>query len=421
MLIRMSIQAGLGIMAVLLLKKYLIARTNQKTVMLLWDLLLVRLLIPMEWILKRLDIPAAIGAVLPIHAADRFREKGMSIRPTVKNPEGQKVFCVIWLVVAGLILAAYIYRYVKIRQVFKKSIVLEESTAVKTFFDEHTEYKKSLIAYNAYIVSPVVCGIVHPRILLPMDMHTEKSKEIETILFHECIHIKRGDPARKWMLAFASAIHWFNPLVWIMIFAANRDIEHCCDELVLEKLGVRARADYAKMLVAFEEKMMGRNAFMNAFSQKPMKERIVFIMKYNGMTSGKKLVSSLVLFLSIGLLMGGAMIGCEKNTTIKQIVDVGEVMQIQPNASLVPENLYAGEYKLKIRIKNKGFDYGQGLSVWCSNENSKELIYSGQIKRKKEISYQTLDKKNCRFYIKCESSDPIQLEGFEFIPTKKKK
>ncbi len=419
MLIRMSIQAGLGIMAVLLLKKYLIARTNQKTVMLLWDLLLIRLLIPMEMILKRLNIPAAFGAALPIHAADRFIEKGMSIRPTVNNPEGQKVFCVIWLVVAGLILAAYIYRYFKIRQVFKKSIVLEESDAVKTFFDEHTEYKKSPVAYNAYIVSPVVCGIVHPRILLPMDMHTEKSKEIETILFHECIHIKRGDPARKWVLAFASAINWFNPLVWAMVFAANRDIEHCCDELVLTRIGAKARADYANMLVAFEEKMMYGPWFASAFAKKPIKERVFLIMNYHEITPRKKIVSALVSALAACLLAAGAMIGSKeiygKNAAVKRIIDVGEAAQIQPITSLAPENLNAGEYKIKIRIKNKGFDYGQGLSVWCSDENSKDLIYSGQIKHNAEIEYQTIEKKNCRFYVKCESSDPIELERFELM------
>ena len=417
MIIRMSIQAGLGIMAVLLLKKYLIARTNQKTVMLLWDLLLIRLLIPMEMILKRLNIPAAFGAALPIHAADRFIEKGMSIRPTVNNPEGQKVFCVIWLVVAGLILAAYIYRYFKIRQVFKKSIVLEESDAVKTFFDEHTEYKKSPVAYNAYIVSPVVCGIVHPRILLPMDMHTEKSKEIETILFHECIHIKRGDLQRKWLIALASAIHWFNPLVWAMVFAANRDIEHCCDELVLTRIGAKARADYANMLVAFEEKMMYGPWFASAFAKKPIKERVFLIMNYHEITPRKKIVSALVSALAACLLAAGAMIGSKeiygKNAAVKRIIDVGEAAQIQPITSLAPENLNAGEYKIKIRIKNKGFDYGQGLSVWCSNENSKDLIYSGQIKHSAEIEYQTIEKKNCRFYVKCESSDPIELERFE--------
>lgn len=417
MIIRMSIQAGLGIMAVLLLKKYLIARTNQKTVMLLWDLLLIRLLIPMEMILKRLNIPAAFGAALPIHAADRFIEKGMSIRPTVNNPEGQKVFCVIWLVVAGLILAAYIYRYFKIRQVFKKSIVLEESDAVKTFFDEHTEYKKSPVAYNAYIVSPVVCGIVHPRILLPMDMHTEKSKEIETILFHECIHIKRGDLQRKWLIALASAIHWFNPLVWAMVFAANRDIEHCCDELVLTRIGAKARADYANMLVAFEEKMMYGPWFASAFAKKPIKERVFLIMNYHEITPRKKIVSALVSALAACLLAAGAMIGSKeiygKNAAVKRIIDVGEAAQIQPITSLAPENLNAGEYKIKIRIKNKGFDYGQGLSVWCSDENSKDLIYSGQIKHSAEIEYQTIEKKNCRFYVKCESSDPIELERFE--------
>ena len=419
MLIRMSIQAGLGIMAVLLFKKYLIARTNQKTVMLLWDLLLVRLLIPMEWILKRLNIPAVFGTALPIHAADRFIEKGMSIRPMVKSPESQKVFCVIWLVVAGLILAAYIYRYFKIRQVFKKSIVLEESEAVKTFFDEHTEYKRRPVAYNAYIVSPVVCGIVHPRILLPMDMHTEKSKEIETILFHECIHIKRGDPARKWVLAFASAINWFNPLVWAMVFAANRDIEHCCDELVLTRIGAKARADYANMLVAFEEKMMYGPWFASAFAKKPIKERVFLIMNYHEITPRKKIVSALVSALAACLLAAGAMIGSKeiygKNAAVKRIIDVGEAAQIQPITSLAPENLNAGEYKIKIRIKNKGFDYGQGLSVWCSDENSKDLIYSGQIKHNAEIEYQTIEKKNCRFYVKCESSDPIELERFELM------
>lgn len=419
MLIRMSIQAGLGIATVLLVKKYLNAWTKKKTAVFLWDMLLVRLLVPIELILEKLGIDDVFWSTVCAKTTHEFTGKSINIALAAQKLLIREMFCVVWLIVAGLIMTVYIYRYFQIRQVFENSIPMEENTAVRKFFCKYTEYKKIPIAYSLHVLSPVAGGILHPKILLPMSMAAEETGSAETILLHECIHIKRGDPQRKWLIALASAIHWFNPLVWAMVFAANRDIEHCCDELVLTRIGAKARADYANMLVAFEEKMMYGPWFASALAKKPIKERVFLIMNYHEITPRKKIVSALVSALAACLLAAGAMIGSKeiygKNAAVKRIIDVGEAAQIQPITSLASENLNAGEYKIKIRIKNKGFDYGQGLSVWCSNENSKDLIYSGQIKHSAEIEYQTIEKKNCRFYVKCESSDPIELERFELM------
>ena len=44
------------------------------------------------------------------------------------------------------------------------------------------------------------------------------------VLTHEMAHIRRFDALSKLLLAAAACLHWFNPLVWVMLVLANRDL-----------------------------------------------------------------------------------------------------------------------------------------------------------------------------------------------------
>ena len=51
------------------------------------------------------------------------------------------------------------------------------------------------------------------------------------------------------LLAAAACLHWFNPLVWVMLVLANRDLELSCDAAVVRLYGAEARAPYARTLL----------------------------------------------------------------------------------------------------------------------------------------------------------------------------
>ena len=62
----------------------------------------------------------------------------------------------------------------------------------------------------------------------------------ECTFTHELVHIRSLDCLRKWLLTSALCVHWFNPLVWLMVYTANRNLELACDGTVLRLLEMAA-------------------------------------------------------------------------------------------------------------------------------------------------------------------------------------
>jgi beta-lactamase regulating signal transducer with metallopeptidase domain len=94
---------------------------------------------------------------------------------------------------------------------------------------------------------PLVTGILHPMILLPASATEWTEDELRVVLLHELAHVRRADIAVRAVAMVACAIHWFNPLVWILAGLSTRDAELAADDLVLYA-GVRP-STYADALL----------------------------------------------------------------------------------------------------------------------------------------------------------------------------
>lgn len=101
---------------------------------------------------------------------------------------------------------------------------------------------------NRKITSPMIIGLIHPALLLPEEEHTEK--DLCFILRHELIHYKRRDLWIKLLMVIANAVHWFNPLVYLMVHEANRDLELSCDDEVIKGADVEDRKAYSETILA---------------------------------------------------------------------------------------------------------------------------------------------------------------------------
>ncbi|MEO1616762.1 MAG: M56 family metallopeptidase [Planctomycetota bacterium] len=55
----------------------------------------------------------------------------------------------------------------------------------------------------------------------------------ESVLLHECSHLKRGDVFRQAIVRAIAALHWFNPAAWWAVRHFEESAEWACDELVL--------------------------------------------------------------------------------------------------------------------------------------------------------------------------------------------
>ena len=98
------------------------------------------------------------------------------------------------------------------------------------------------------ISTPAVTGLFRPTLLLPHERYD--SSDLRYILRHELCHLKRRDMLLKLVLLAANAMHWFNPVVYLMLRQADEDIELACDSAATDGLDRAERAAYSRTLLA---------------------------------------------------------------------------------------------------------------------------------------------------------------------------
>lgn len=87
-------------------------------------------------------------------------------------------------------------------------------------------------------IGPVVVGWLHPKLLLPEAIVNGKSaSQLEPLLAHELIHIRRGDLWWALLQTLAIRLWWFHPLVQWAGHMVTRESERSCDEETVMSLG----------------------------------------------------------------------------------------------------------------------------------------------------------------------------------------
>ncbi len=96
------------------------------------------------------------------------------------------------------------------------------------------------------LASPISWGLMRPVILLN-DRAVEAAGEAEAIIAHELAHVARLDWIKLLLARVATALFWFNPLVWMLAREAHQLREEAADDAVLA--ADIPDTDYAELLV----------------------------------------------------------------------------------------------------------------------------------------------------------------------------
>lgn len=94
---------------------------------------------------------------------------------------------------------------------------------------------------------PMLAGLLRPVLLLPQG--TVLEPDLEYALLHELTHYRRHDIWLKALALAAAAVHWFNPLLWLMRRAVEQDTELSCDEAALAFLPLEEHAAYGQTIL----------------------------------------------------------------------------------------------------------------------------------------------------------------------------
>lgn len=280
-LLKTSLLGSLAILAMLVLKPLWRERYRAKTRCWLWLALAAFLLLPIDFSVKNAPVQAAppkdytlfVGTdKTAIQSTDNLfgdmaEKSGQSpaqvrdtiIQRPVTNPEQKttRYIPVTTILFYGYLAGAAAFllyqgiSYAHFRRTvrrWKRDVSRADYAAMLSDTARDLGVSAPEMIVCEAISTPAVTGLLRPRLLLPHEHYDVQ--ELRYILRHELCHLKRRDMLLKLVLLAANAMHWFNPVVYLMLRQADEDIELACDSAATDGLELPERAAYSRTLLA---------------------------------------------------------------------------------------------------------------------------------------------------------------------------
>ena len=184
----------------------------------------------------------------------------------------------VWLVCAILLAAYFVIGYTCMVRQFRGTR-LAPQPSIDALLDRFRFLRAPRICVSSSRRAPLTFGVFRPTVLLPEDLPVGDA-QFQLILAHELAHIRRKDCLRKLLLTVCLCLYWWNPLVWLMVWLANRDMELACDEAVLRALGPDCRKAYALTLLDMAQRNPKSAPLCSGFAKSSAEERIRAILSF---------------------------------------------------------------------------------------------------------------------------------------------
>lgn len=234
----------------------------------------------------------------------------LSLRHILPIPAGAPRSVTDWMFVfftAGAVLCLlwYVLSYLRLRLRLRRG--RRVSAAVQDQIDAvcATYGLKSCRAVEVKgLPSAFVCGVCRPVLVLPADRHID-----DKILLHELLHLKHRDAWASMLWCVLRCLHWYNPLLHIVINRIENDMESLCDQRVLERLEGEERRAYGMILLDMANDRYPRAPGTTSVSNggKNIARRIAAIVRFQKYPRGMALLSvCIVLSLLVPMLIGFA-------------------------------------------------------------------------------------------------------------------
>lgn len=276
-LIQVSFTTSLVLLPALLLCAVLRRRYPARAVCLLWVILSVRLLIPVQnafpnapiqvrpQIMQSFETPSTqIEAHSTIHADETVPTLTQApdipvqtIMPNISTIQTQRTLTwdewisVIWLIGAVGMFVWHQIAYYRFRRLVRKTATKEQDTALTAIYERERvqlHLHRYLPLYRTTAADgPMLVGIVRPLLLLPPEGIAIENAPL--IFRHELTHYRYGDLLCKWLFLLVKCIHWFNPIVYGLAWQGAQDLEMACDQAVVKGLPVEARKAYGQCIL----------------------------------------------------------------------------------------------------------------------------------------------------------------------------
>lgn len=255
------------LLPLLLASRWLQSRVKAKSLYILWLLLAVRLVIPVEITLPKPAVTVQVPqyeVTIPTNRPsgelpnDQLSPVEPNVEPSLPQTEQEPdltaqtevpvavVLGTLWLTGVFAIALIQISSYLVTRRA-----LLRWARPVSPETREQIQYlalrlglKRTFqVRRSDRVRTAMVLGVLRPVLLIPQ----EECDPL--VVLHELNHLRRRDLEYKGLMMAACWLHWFNPLVWWMSRVAGRNLELCCDEDVAGKENSAFRHRYGRLLL----------------------------------------------------------------------------------------------------------------------------------------------------------------------------
>jgi beta-lactamase regulating signal transducer with metallopeptidase domain len=159
------------------------------------------------------------------------------------------------------------------------------------------------VVESVLVETPATVGCLRPVILLPIAALTNLTpSQVEAILAHELIHIRRHDYLVNVVQTVAETLLFFHPGVWWVSGQIRVEREHCCDDAAVQVCG--DPVDYATALAELEAWRSRGTALALAASDGSLAGRVRRVLK---VPMGHE-ARSLSWFVTLGLTFVSAVV-----------------------------------------------------------------------------------------------------------------
>ena len=278
-----------------------------------WLIYVIGLIIPFR---PRFSNAFIEVSVMGEAAATTF-QAGSGTMVTIHSPIGNTVLSqalpsisvwqiasMVWIAGVVVFLAYHVvkhYNFMKMVKRWSENITDEQTIAILDSLKAEMRITKRVgICRCQSIGSPMMVGMIHPLILLPKA--NLAYDELRLILKHELVHYKRKDLYFKSIVVLATALHWFNPVIYLVARAINIQCELSCDAETVKHADADTRQHYSETIIGV---VKYQSRFKTVLStnfyggKQGMKNRITSIFDTRKKRAGF-IVVSVVLVLTLG-------------------------------------------------------------------------------------------------------------------------
>lgn len=327
-LMQIGLTVSLAALVPLILRRLMKKRYPARMVCVVWAILALRLLIPVQ-----LTLPQAPVQVMPrtsyVVQSDQtaFRQAGLPVAHnptrwvtgtqaetlsaadtgTVKTVDITDILLALWLAgVISCILWQGIGYYRLICSLKGTSQPVERADLHTILREQCADLaidREIPLRVSAAADCPMLAGFVHPTLYLPDERISRTDAAF--IFRHELTHYKHGDLWLKLLLLAARCLHWFNPLVHLIARFAQEDIEVACDDAVVRGHdGAYRRAYGETILRSAIAQSQKRKALVSCFGD----DKKTLMRRFEGLFDKSVKKRGVALVVMIALLVGS--LGC---------------------------------------------------------------------------------------------------------------